>query len=139
MSTSSTSSSRPPGAPQLLPYLYYPDARKALEFLIDAFGFKEITSFRDDDGTVWHAQLSTGDAIVMIGPGIAEFGTRAVDDAAWATSRTFVYVDDPDEHCAHARAAGATIITEPSDLGPNRIYVASDCGGQQWIFARPLG
>jgi hypothetical protein len=28
-----------------------------------------------------------------------------------------------------------TIVTDPTDLGPNRIYVACDCGGQQWIFA----
>jgi hypothetical protein len=54
---------------------------------------------------------------------MAEFGTRAITDAGWATSRTFVYVDDVDAHCAGARAAGATIITEPDDRGPNRIYV----------------
>ena len=138
MSTSPTSSSRPRGAPQLLPYLYYADARMALEFLINAFGFNEIEAFRDDDGTVWHAQLSTGDAIVMIGPALDDFGTRPIADPAWATSRTFVYVDDPDEHCERAREAGATILTEPCDLGPNHIYIAGDCGGHQWIFARPL-
>jgi hypothetical protein len=27
---------------------------------------------------------------------MAEFGTRAITDAGWATSRTFVYVDDWD-------------------------------------------
>jgi uncharacterized glyoxalase superfamily protein PhnB len=121
-----------------LPYLYYPDATAALEFLVDAFGFDEIESLRDEDGTVLHAQLSTGDGVVLIGPGMADFGTRPVPDPAWATSRTFVYVDDPDGHCAHAREAGAKILTEPCALGPNRIYIASDCGGQQWIFATPL-
>jgi uncharacterized glyoxalase superfamily protein PhnB len=132
------SAKRPPEAPQVLPYLYYPDARAALEFLVDAFGFAEISAVRDDEGNVWSAQLSTGDSVVLIGPGMAEFGTRAVEDPAWATSRTFVYVDDVDGHCERARAAGATIITEPSDHGPNRIHIAADCGGQQWIFATPL-
>ena len=88
-----------------MPYLYYPDAAAALQFLVEAFGFHEVESFRDDDGTVLHAQLSTGEAIVMIGPGMAEFGTRPVADPAWATSRTFVYVDDPDGHCEAALAA----------------------------------
>jgi hypothetical protein len=49
-----------------------------------------------------------------------------------------VYVDEIDDHCERARAAGAVIATEPGDHGPNCIYVSTDCGGQQWIFARPL-
>ena len=54
-------------------------------------------------------QVSTGDGVVLIGPGIDEFGTRPVTDPAWACSRTFVYVDDVQGHCERARAAGATI------------------------------
>jgi len=118
--------------------MYYPDAARALTFLIDAFGFTEIDAMRDDDGNVWTAQVSTGDGVVLVGPAIAEFGTRSVADPAWATHRTFVYVDDVDRHYQRAHAAGATIITDLVDHGPNRIYIASDCGGQQWIFASPL-
>jgi uncharacterized glyoxalase superfamily protein PhnB len=132
------SSRRPADAPQVLPYLYYPDARVALEFLIAAFGFTEIHAFRDADGTVWHAQLSTGDGVVMIGPGLADFGTCAPAVDSLATSRTFVYVDDVDAHFQCAVQAGATVITEPSDQGPNRVHIVSDCGGHQWIFATPL-
>jgi uncharacterized glyoxalase superfamily protein PhnB len=134
----SASSNRPKGAPQVLPYLYYPDAARALDFLVEAFGFTEIEALRDDEGRVWTAQLSTGDGVVLIGPEMAEFGSRSVADPSWATSRTFVYVDEVDGHCERARAAGATIINDPTDHGPNRIYVAADCGGQQWIFARSL-
>jgi uncharacterized glyoxalase superfamily protein PhnB len=49
-----------------------------------------------------------------------------------------VYVDDVEGHYERARAAGATINTELADHGPNLTYIASDCGGQQWIFATPL-
>jgi hypothetical protein len=52
-----------------------------------------------------------------------EFGTRPVPDAAWACSRTFVYVDDVDGHHERGRAVGATII---------------NALGQQWTFATPL-
>src|SRR6516164_7275677 len=103
-----------------MPYLYYPDARAALEFLIDAFGFSEVMAFRDDDGTVWHAQLSTGDGGVMIGPGLEEFGTRAVTQGELAPARTFVYVDDVDQHFERAKNAGATVVVAPTDQGPNR-------------------
>jgi uncharacterized glyoxalase superfamily protein PhnB len=129
---------RPAGAPQVLPYLYYRDATAALAFLIDAFEFAEIDALRDDHGTVWSAEVSTGDGVVLIGPGMDEFRTRPVTDPVWACSRTFVYVDDVDGHYERARAAGATIVTGLTDHGPNRIYIASDCGGQQWIFAMPL-
>jgi hypothetical protein len=30
------------------------------------------------------------------------------------------------------------VVSDLADHGTNRIYVASDCGGQQWIFATPL-
>jgi uncharacterized glyoxalase superfamily protein PhnB len=122
--------------PQVMPYLYYPDATEALEFLVEAFGFEVQSEVRDPDGVVWNAQLRLGDGVVMIGPGMSEFGTHAVPDPEWATSRTHVLVPDLDAHCERARAAGATIRSEPAaHFGDVRIYVASDCGGQQWIFA----
>jgi uncharacterized glyoxalase superfamily protein PhnB len=133
------SSNRPAGAPQVLPYVYYADAARALTFLVEAFGFSEIEALRDDEGNVWSAQLSTGDGVVLMGPGMPEFGTRGVDDPAEATSRVFVYVDDVDAHYEQACAASAEIITDLADHGPNRIYIARDCGDQQWIFATPLG
>ena len=61
-------------------------------------GLTEIEALRDDGGSVWSAQLSTGDAVVLMGPERAEFGTRAVSDPSWASSRVFVYVDDVDGH-----------------------------------------
>ena len=133
------SSQRPPGWPQITPYLYYPDAAEALDFLVAAFGFEVVSALRDDDGTVWTAQARLGDGLVMVGPGLEGFGTMAVPDGSLATSRLFVFVDDVDAHCERARAAGATIISEPDEHpGGNRQYVAADPGGQQWIFARPV-
>jgi len=121
-----------------MPYLYYPDAAAALSFLIDAFGFKEISAERDEGGAVWTAQVSTGDGVVLIGPGMAEFDSTSVSVGSPVTSRTFVYVDDVDLHYQRSLDRGASIVTEPANHGPNRIYVARDPGGQQWIFASPL-
>ena len=79
--------------PQVVPYLYYPDATEALEFLVRAFGFEEHAVTRDANGVVWNAQLRTGSGLIMIGPGVDEFGTRPVPDPAWATSRVHVLVE----------------------------------------------
>ena len=131
---------RPAGTPQIIPYLYYPDATKALQFLVDAFGFEVIHAVRDAEGVVWTAQLRLGDGVVMIGPGIEGFGSRAVDDPEWATTRMYTYVEDIDAHHERAKAAGARIVSELAiHFSGNRQYVASDCGGQQWIFAEPTG
>ena len=126
--------------PSVVPYLYYPDASEALEFLTQVFGFEEHEVTRDDQGVVWTAQLRTGpgpDAgLVMIGPGLAEFGSRAVADPDWATSRTHVVVEDLADHYDRAVAGGAVIRAEPmTGFGDGKLYVASDPGGQQWIFA----
>ncbi len=133
-----TAASRPTGAPQVMPYLYYADAAAALIFLVEAFGFTEIEALRDEQGTVWHAQLSTGDGVVLIGPSVDAFGTRSLAPGEVATKRIFVYVDDVDGHFERACAAGAVVVTYPSDHGQNRIHIARDCGGHEWIFARPI-
>jgi uncharacterized glyoxalase superfamily protein PhnB len=124
--------------PDVVPYLYYADATAALTFLVDAFGFIEHSALRGDDGVVWNAQLRVGAGLVMIGPGMAEFGTTAIDAPGPATSRVHVVVDDVDAHHDRVRAAGATIHTEPVDHGAVRIYIAVDPGHHEWIFAQSL-
>ena len=130
---------RPAGWPQITPYLYYPDATEALDFLVTAFGFEVVSEVRDDDGTVWTATLSLGDGYVMVGPGLEGFGTMAVPPGSRATCRMFTYVDDVDAHFLRARDAGATIVTELGEhFGGNRQYIAADRGGHPWIFAQPV-
>jgi len=46
--------------PPVMPYLYSPDATKAVEFLVRAFGFEEHQVARDPERVVWTAQLRTG-------------------------------------------------------------------------------
>ena len=122
--------------PDVVPYLYYADATAALDFLVAAFGFTEHSALRDDDGTVWNAQLRVGRGLVMIGPGMTEFGTAAIEVPGPATCRIHVLVDDVDAHCARSLAAGATIRDDPMDHGGVRIYLAVDPGHHEWIFTQ---
>jgi len=47
-------------------------------------------------------------------------------------------VDDVDAHCRRARAAGASIESEPEDKEwGHRMYAASDPEGHRWYFATP--
>jgi uncharacterized glyoxalase superfamily protein PhnB len=129
--------------PGVVPYLYYTDATAAVDFLVRAFGFEEHDVTRDADGIVWTAQLRTGPdlqtALVMVGPAMPEFGSQAVQDHARASARVHVLVPDIAKHYERAVAQGATIHTEPSAGFGGMLYVATDIGGHQWIFAEAPG
>ncbi len=120
----------PEEAPTLYPAMRYRDAPAAIEFLKRAFGFEEQVVYRNDDGTVAHAQLSYGPSILMLGSDRDDlYGKRA--GQGWL----YVAVDDPDGHCARARAAGAEVMTElhDTDYG-SRDYSARDLEGNVWSF-----
>lgn len=48
---------------------------------------------------------------------------------------TWAYVDDLDAHFAHAKAAGAAIVSEIQQQG-YRAYTAEDLEGHRWTFAQ---
>lgn len=125
---------------QIVPYLYYEDAGPALEFMQKAFGFEIEYVFRSPtDDRVLTAKVRTGSGVILVGPGMEFFGTRAVEDPEFVSSMTYVFVDDVDAHYARAKAAGAEIRAEPHvHVGGNKQYTASDPGGQRWTFAQPV-
>ena len=126
--------------PQVIPYLYYEDAGSAIEFMKTAFGFEVESCFRNPgDGSVLHAQVSTGTGLLFVGPGMGAFGTRAVGDADSVSAMIYVFVEDVEAHYQRARQAGAAIREKPHvHAGGNRQYTASDPGGQRWTFAQTV-
>jgi uncharacterized glyoxalase superfamily protein PhnB len=113
----------------IIPTFRYDDARAAIAFLHDAFGFEEHAVY-EEDGVVHHAELKLGDAYIMLGErtsGNADFPGRE--------TTTYVVVEDPDAHYARAAAAGADIVRELTDQDyGSREYAAKDTGGNVWSF-----
>lgn len=124
----------PPGFPRLTVYLLYRDLESALGFLRRAFGFEETMRIPGPGGAPSHAEMKTGDAVLMLGcPGA---GYRNPKDLGQHTHYTHVYVDGVDAHCVRARAAGAKILDEPADQPyGDRRYLAEDPEGHRWAFA----
>jgi uncharacterized glyoxalase superfamily protein PhnB len=131
--------------PQVVPMLAYEDGAAALDWLVSAFGFRERTRYAEPDGTISHGELEVGDGLVMLAtPTPAYQGPkrhREVCEAArkwsevpWVIDGVLVLVDDLDEHYARAKAAGATILSEPEDSGHGRSYRAEDLEGHRWMF-----
>jgi PhnB protein len=119
----------------ITPYVLYEDADAAIDFLVDAFGFRERLRVADDDGRVTHAELELGDGEIMLGAPGGDF--RSPKRSGEVNVLLHVDVDDVDAHCTRAGAAGATIRDEPADQEyGDRRYSADDLEGHRWFFAQ---
>jgi uncharacterized glyoxalase superfamily protein PhnB len=131
--TTSTSTQR------IYPALRYRDARAAIAFLRDAFGFEPLAVYPEEGEPVMHAVLAFEGECIMLGSerdsGEMLAGSTTVAAAGGVTSTQYVALEDPDAHYARAKAAGATILREPAttDYG-SREYTARDPGGNIWTF-----
>jgi uncharacterized glyoxalase superfamily protein PhnB len=133
------------GYPQVIPMLAYEDGAAALDWLVKAFGFRERTRDTEPDGTISHGELELGDGVVMLATPTPDYQApkrhrevcepaRKWSEVPWVIDGVLVHVDDLDEHYKQARAAGATILSEPEDSGHGRIYRAEDVEGHRWMF-----
>jgi uncharacterized glyoxalase superfamily protein PhnB len=124
------------GPPSLFPCLSYRDAPAAIEWLCAAFGFEKHAVYPGPDGTIAHAELRLGNGMVMLGSPKTEAPVpeRGIGADDWAQT-IYVALPEVDEHCARARAAGATIVREPFDTDyGSRDYAARDPEGYLWSF-----
>lgn len=130
-----TAQNPPAGHQRIIPKLSYTDAPAAIEFLCRAFGFRETYRLAMPDGTIGHAELSTGDAVVMLSTVWEEGGLTSPRNLPKLHAQVFCFVDDVDAHFARARDEGAIIIGEPVDEPyGDRAYRATDLEGHRWVF-----
>lgn len=123
------------------PILSFRDARAAMTFLRDAFGFVETTVIarESDPSIIEHAEMRW-----PLGGGIM-FGTAGKDDTPFGqrapgTDCVYVVCDDPDGLFARATAAGAQVVRGlvDEDYG-SRGFSVSDPEGNLWSFGTYAG
>lgn len=135
----------PSDDPGVIPMLSYANGVAALDWLAEAFGFRERTRMTDAGGRLTHAEMQAGDGVIMLATptpdyeGPARHRQHCTAAAAWSrvpfvVDGVLVYVDDVDAHCEHARAAGATILSEPERTEHGALYRAEDLEGHRWMF-----
>lgn len=116
--------------PTIIPSLRYREAMKAVDWLVDVFGFERRLVVPGEGGGVEHAQLSFdhgGRGMIMLG--------SPREDQPFSPASLYVIVDDVDGHCARARAGGAEIVREPEDQDyGGRGYSCRDLEGHDWHF-----
>jgi uncharacterized glyoxalase superfamily protein PhnB len=127
------------------PNLGYRDARAAIRFLVDAFGFEEVAVYEEEaKGRIGHAALRwPGGGGVMLhsadGNAVADQTDRASADGGYLAYSIHVATDDPDALFERAVAAGATVVraVENSPFG-TRGFIVSDPEGLYWSFGTEL-
>ncbi len=123
----------------VIPCLRYRDARAAIAWLGEIFGFERHLVVPGEAGTIAHAQLSLGNGMVMLGSAVpSEFGRflKQPDEVGGASTQSIhVVVPDPDAIYARAKASGATIAIDirDEDFG-GRAFSCFDPEGHLWSF-----
>jgi uncharacterized glyoxalase superfamily protein PhnB len=120
---------------EFYPALAYDDAPAAIEWLCRVFGFEKRLVVPGPDGTVRHSELEFRGAILMAGSSRPADGRVSPRRLGAQSATLSLRIDDPDAHCARAKAAGAKILrdVQDEDYG-SRGYMAEDCEGHGWYF-----
>lgn len=105
--------------------LPYDDVAVAVDWLCEAFGFRERLRIGNH-----RAQLVFGDGAVIV----VERSGRSTGPCS-----VLVRVEDADAHRARAAQHGARILDEPTDYPyGERQYNAEDIGGHRWTFSESI-
>jgi uncharacterized glyoxalase superfamily protein PhnB len=124
--------------------LIYQDPLAALKWLERAFGFETSMLIMGKSGLYradeFHAEMRFGDGVVMVGGEWTKEYKSPKSARGIMTQTVHVHLDeDIDAHCERARAAGATILAEPSDqFYGDRTYRAADLEGHIWSFGQTV-
>lgn len=116
----------PEGYSTVSPYLVVDGADREIEFLKEAFDAEPLRRFEHGDGSVMHAELRIGNAVVMLGDAGGEW--KAVP------MNVHVYVEDVDTTYLRALKAGGSPLQEPMQRegDPDKRGGVKSPGGNSW-------
>jgi PhnB protein len=131
-----TNSPAPSGHTRLTTFFAVPECAKAIDFYRDVFGAEVVSRMEGADGSILHAELRLGGALVQLSEPMPDFGIVGPPETGNAFTLTH-WVPDPDEMYERAVAAGATAISPVDDaFSGDRMGVLRDPYGVRWCLAR---
>ena len=131
------SESTPHTKSTVIPSFRYNDAKAAIEWLSNVFGFERHAVYETPDGLIGHAELTLNGGMIMLGSQRDdEHGKRFKSPnelGGVETRSSYLVVADADAAYARAQAAGATIIRpiQNTDYG-SREFAVLDPEGHSW-------
>ena len=129
-----------PAKARLASAVCYQDARAALQWLEKAFGFEPFMVILDQQGALAHAEMRHGESIVMVASEWTAQHKSPKSIGGLTTQTVHVYLtSELDEHCEHAREAGAVILDAPeTQFYGDRTYRCADPEGHIWTFSQTI-
>jgi len=123
----------PKGYHAVTPWIIARGVSELLDFMKEAFGAKETPGSRmqNEDGTIAHVEVRIGDSVVMA------FDARP----EWSETPSYLrlYVEDGDATYERAIRAGATPVTQMTDLFfGDRVGRVRDRWGNVWWIHQHL-
>jgi PhnB protein len=126
----------PEGASVIIPRLVCRDPAAAIAFCANVFRAVERVRRPGPEGSVAHALMTIGPAMVMIESEWPTLPSRAPPPDASSPVVIFVYVEDVDQTVARAEAAGAKILIPlQNQFWGDRTAWIVDPSGHVWTIA----
>lgn len=122
-------------AGRIVPYLMVDGAADAIDFYAMAFGAEERYRMQMPDGTIGHAEIVIGGAVVYLADAPDDMEGQAANPRKLGGTSVLLhrYVADVDAAVAEAESAGATVLRPPEDqFYGDRAAVVADPWGHQW-------
>jgi uncharacterized glyoxalase superfamily protein PhnB len=121
----------------IMPTMRYRDAKAAIDWLCQVFGFERHAVYEGPDGTIGHAELALGGGMIMLGsPKDDEYGRGFKTPAEMGNVETrsiYIEVGDADAVFARAQAVGATVVRPLKDMEyGSREFTVRDPEGYSW-------
>jgi len=127
------------GPATISPTMRYRNAPAAIEWLCRAFGFEKHFVVPGPNDTIFHAQLTWGNGMIMLSSKLDSEFNRLIkqpEELGGVESQSpYIIVDDADAHYERAKAAGAGIVIDIADASyGGRGYSCRDLEGHLWNF-----
>lgn len=120
---------------RIVPYLMIKGASDAIDFYTKAFDAEERYRMPMPDGSIAHAEIVVGGAVVYLADAPDDMPGGAANPAKLGGTSVLLhrYVADVDAAVSKAEAAGATVLRAPEDqFYGDRAAVVEDPFGHQW-------
>ncbi|BBB68184.1 hypothetical protein UNDYM_3931 [Undibacterium sp. YM2] len=118
------------------PYLIIKSAAAALEFYAAAFAANELVRLDDGNGKIMHAEISIGDARLMLADEFPDMGYRGPQSLGGSSVSIHLYVDDVDAVFGRAVELGAKAAMPVADqFDGDRRGTLIDPFGHVWLLA----
>lgn len=123
-----STSYKPDGCQDVIPYLIMPDIKALSVFIEKTFdNAKEVAMMPDNNGNIMHGEMTIGDCRIMMGQSGEQFPPMP--------SMLYIYVKDADATYKRAIEAGATSVREvETQFYGDRSGGVVDKWGNQWWF-----